>query len=105
MDYYVETPEGLGRYFDGLKTGTNQLWEVKTGYYSNFLSNSTPLFSTKRQMGITASITYQALDQVAISKRCGYSLLWSFDNQEVASFVRQSFEGNIAYPQDVRYIR
>jgi hypothetical protein len=80
------------------------LWEVKTGYHSTFLQDKTPLFKTKRQMGITTSLTYQALDQVKISRECKFSLVWAFDTKEVASFVRQSFEGNSFYPQDVRYI-
>jgi RHS repeat-associated protein len=105
MDYYVETPEGLGSTFDGLTPGTRHLWEVKTGYYSTFMDGKTPLFSNKRQRGITSNITYQALDQVKIAKRCKYLLTWAFDRSDVADFFESTWKGYHAYPQDVRWIR
>jgi len=89
-EWGVETPEGLYRDFDGLGVG-RMLYEVKTGY--GFLLNTSPATAALRERTLYQFID-QASDQQAIADRCGYDLLWVFNNRAVADLV----QGYIAPP-------
>ncbi len=96
-DFFVMLPDGRHKFFDGLTPGTRQLWEAKYGYRG--------VAQNPEQFGnVISNILYQALDQVAISSGCRYGLTWAFSDPLASYFFKTAFQGNPAYPQDVRYI-
>ncbi len=82
-EWGVETPEGLFADFDGKGVG-RILYEVKTGY--RFLLNTYPSTRQMRERTIFRFIE-QSENQLAIAMRCGYTLLWVFNDPQVAEFV------------------
>lgn len=101
-DYFVLSFSGVGVVFDGLTPGTRHVWEAKHGYFSLINPNS---FLTQNQKdSIINDMLYQALDQNKVANECQYQLTWAFSNESVANYIGGNWEGNPAYPQDVRYI-
>ncbi len=90
-EWGVETPEGLYVDFDGLGLG-KLLYEVKTEY--GFLLSNSPSTELMRKETIARFIEQSSL-QLAIAERCGYSLLWVFNNKAVAELVQGYIEANV----------
>ncbi|MFI5177524.1 MAG: DUF4157 domain-containing protein [Vicinamibacterales bacterium] len=82
-EWGVETPEGLYADFDAL--GQDRvLYEIKTGY--RFLLNTSPATYQLRERTIHNFIN-QSANQLAVATRCGYPLVWVFNDRTVADFV------------------
>jgi hypothetical protein len=82
-EWGVQTPEGLFASFDGYgKDGV--LYEVKTGY--RFLLGTSPKTYALRERTILHFVE-QSENQLDVADRCGYPLLWVFNDAQVAEFV------------------
>jgi len=82
-EFGLETPEGLYVEFDAL--GLDRvLFEIKTGY--GYLLNTSPATRELRERTLHRFID-QALEQTAVATRCGYPLVWVFNNEAVANYV------------------
>lgn len=82
-EWGIKTPEGLYADFDA-RTAGGTLYEVKTGY--GFLLNTSPATSLLREQTIHRFID-QSQHQLAIAARCGYPLVWMFNDPRVAALV------------------
>ncbi len=87
-EWGVETPEGLYADFDGLGAG-RMLYEIKTGY--GFLLNASPSTQLMREQTIHRFIE-QSTNQLRVARRCGYGLVWVFNNRAVADLVNGFIE-------------
>jgi hypothetical protein len=92
-EWGVETPEGLYRDFDALGAG-RMLFEIKTGY--GYLLNTSPQTAQMRERTILQFID-QASAQQLIADRCGYGLVWVFNNRAVADLVQGFVEPLVTY--------
>jgi hypothetical protein len=82
-EWGVRTPEGAYATYDAL--GADRvLYEVKTGY--RFLLSTSPSTYTLRERTIHQFIDQSQL-QLAVATRCGYPLIWVFNDPAVADFV------------------
>jgi hypothetical protein len=89
-EWGLETPSGLYAEFDAL--GHDRvLYEIKTGY--RYLLGTTPSNYLLRERTINRFIA-QSQMQLAVATRCGYPLVWVFNDPAVAAFV----DGFIAAP-------
>lgn len=82
-EWGLETPEGLYADFDA-RTADRVLFEVKTGY--RFLLNTSPSTYQLRERTIHSFID-QSQNQLAVATRCGYPLVWIFNDRRVAELV------------------
>jgi hypothetical protein len=82
-EWGLETPEGLYAEFDA-RTPARVLYEIKTGYH--FLLNTSPTTYALRERTIHNFVD-QSQNQLAVATRCGYPLVWVFNDQRVAEFV------------------
>jgi hypothetical protein len=82
-EWGVETPEGMYADFDAIGMG-GLLYEIKTGY--GYLLNTSPSTQLMRERTIHRFID-QSINQLAVATRCGYPLLWVFNDPAVADFV------------------
>ena len=87
-EWGVETPEGLYADFDA-RGRDGMLYEIKTGY--RFLLNTSPSTYRLRERHIHQFID-QSQNQLAVATRCGYSLVWVFNDPAVASLVDGSIQ-------------
>jgi hypothetical protein len=79
-DYDVMTPDGLVASYDG-RAHSPTLYEVKTGY--GFLLGPD---SPRKQQAI-ARMQEQAANQQLVADRCGYDLIWFFNEKAVAELM------------------
>ena len=82
-EWGVETPEGHYADFDGRDVGRT-LWETKTGFGWLLNTSRTDATFVAIQQGVRHRWVDQSEDQLAIATRCGYPLIWVFNNRAVA---------------------
>jgi hypothetical protein len=82
-EWSVQTPEGMYSTYDALGRD-RMLYEIKTGY--RFLLNTSPTTYALRERTIHDFID-QSQNQLAVAMRCGYPLVWVFNDSDVADFV------------------
>lgn len=88
LDYYVRTPAGLGINYDGLQTGTSNVWEVKTGFgwFHNPGSRSLTTLTLARW-------DVQKNLGMAIALPCGYTHLWAHPDKYIAAMLTTRWGG------------
>lgn len=94
-EWALETPEGDYVEFDAL-SGGRTLYEIKTGY--GFLLNTSPSTYLMREATIARFVT-QSENQLLVAERCGYPLIWIFNNRAVAEFVDGFIRPTVTYQE------
>lgn len=89
-DYDVRTPEGRIASYDG-RALSPTLYEVKTGY--RFLLGP----DSDRKRSTLAHLHKQAANQKEVADRCGYDLIWFFNEKAVADAMRGQIEPRVMH--------
>lgn len=92
-EWGVETPEGDFVEFDGLGVDPT-LYEIKTGY--TYLLSTSPSTQLLREQTIHRFIDQSQL-QLHVAERCGYRLVWVFNNRQVADLVDGFIQPRVTY--------
>lgn len=87
-DHFVRTPAGMGINYDGLQTGTRNVWEVKVGFGWFFNPDSASL----------TAITLARWDAqknlgLAVAGVCGFTHLWAHPDRYVAALLTTRWGG------------
>ncbi|MEP6861374.1 MAG: hypothetical protein ABJE66_12170 [Deltaproteobacteria bacterium] len=85
LEYQVTTPEGLSVSFDAVDLATT-LYEVKTGY-RYMLNRSPDAHLADQQKKTREGWLAQSQQQLLVANRCGYPLVWSFNEPDVAEYA------------------
>ena len=82
-DYFVRTPRPVAAInYDGLQTGTVNVWEVKTGFgwffcpsYSSLTATTLARWDVQKNLGLL------------VAQRCGYLHLWAHHDRYIAQML------------------
>lgn len=90
-EWAVQTPEGLYETYDALARDRT-LYEVKTGY--RFLLSTAESTRALREHTIHKFVD-QSQSQFAVATRCGYQLVWMFNDRDVATLVNSHIQPTV----------
>ncbi len=90
LEFQVTTPDGESATFDAIDWGLT-LHEVKTGYRYMLNQNPDPKLAAIQE-DTREKWRKQSQNQLTVALRCGYPLVWSFNEADVAAYAQSIIE-------------